>query len=297
MLSACPNCGSERSRFAFKTKDYEHGVPGEWMIDECEDCGLFYQSPLPIAGVIPSFYPPSYSAYNGDSPIRWLLDLVYWLDALRVRRLIGERGRILDIGCGDGSALARLRSHGAWDLHGVEFDDAAANKARERRLDVRVGDVVSAGFTENSFDLVRMGHVIEHVLDPIATTDHVFKLLKPGGYLIGETPNTNCADFRLFRNYWGALHVPRHLTFFNVSNLTCLLRDRGFSQIQMRPRLRTVGWSCGIQNILADRVGLRVPPCGRVGWYILLILPFLPFTMLQAIFGRTATVAFVARKP
>ena len=62
------------------------------------------------------------------------------------------------------------------------------------------------------------------------------------------------------------------------------------------PRLRTVGWSAGIQNWLADR-GLRVPANGRVRWYPALIAPFLPVTVLQSLVSRTATMAFVARRP
>jgi SAM-dependent methyltransferase len=293
----CPHCGSARSRFAFKAKDYEHKVPGEWSIAECRECGLYFQSPLPDASEIPSFYPPTYSAYNSDGPIRWLFDFVYWLDARRVHSHIGPSGRILDIGCGDGSALAKMRNHGQWELCGVEFDPDAARKARERGIDVRVGEVAQSGFEERSFDLIRMGHVIEHVIDPGKTVREVFRLLKPGGLFVGETPNTDCLDFRVFGKYWGALHVPRHLIFFNPANLSSLLSNAGFGDIAIQPRLRTVGWSCGIQNILADRAGLRVPVSGRVAWYMLLILPFLPVTLLQATTGRTGTMAFVARRP
>jgi hypothetical protein len=71
----------------------------------------------------------------------------------------------------------------------------------------------------------------------------------------------------------------------------------GFEGVRITPRLRTVGWSAGIQNWLADRYGLRVPPNGRVPWYPFLIVPFLPVTTLQALLSRTATMAFTARKP
>ena len=296
-MAQCPNCGSGDHRFAFKAKDYEHGVPGEWTIVECRGCGLFHHSPMPDPRSIGSFYPPTYSAYNSAGAMRWLFEFVYWLDARRIRRLIGASGRILDIGCGDGSALEKMRGRGAWQLCGVEFDAAAAQRARAKGLDVRAGDVAAAGFEPGSFDLIRMGHVIEHVLDPAATLREVLRLLKPGGVFFGETPNADCLDFRLFGKYWGALHVPRHLTFFNPANLSALLERVGFAQIEIAPRLRTVGWSCGIQNVLADRAGLTIPLSGRVRWYPVLIAPFLPVTALQALSGRTGTIAFTARKP
>jgi SAM-dependent methyltransferase len=252
---------------------------------------------MPQPAGIPAFYPETYSAYNEDGPIRWLFDAVYRLDALRVRRLIGQKGRVLDVGCGDGAALSSLRSVGDWELSGVEFDEKAAAKARERGLDVRAGSLTAAGFPRNAFDLVRMGHVIEHVLDPVETVQLVFEHLRPGGLFVGETPNTDCLDFRLFEKYWGALHVPRHLTFFNRASLRRLLESAGFQDVRLEPRLRTVGWSCGVQNLLADRFGLRIPPSGRVPWYLFLIFPFLPATALQSVFGTTATIAFTACKP
>lgn len=297
MSITCPVCASSQYRPSFPARDYEHGVAGEWQIAECNSCGLYFQAPLPKPQDLASFYPASYSAYNSDTIISALFRVIYWLDAKRVAALIGPSGRILDVGCGNGSALAQMRRFGSWDLHGLEFDEVAAARARERGLDVRAGDVIGCDFPERNFDLIRMGHVIEHVTDPAATVARVYSLLKPGGVYFGETPNTDCLDFRLFGRYWGALHVPRHLTFFHSRNLRELLEKAGFTDVRIEPRLRTVGWSCGIQNLLADRFGLKVPESGRVSWYVLLILPFLPVTLLQSLFGTTATIAFTAHKP
>jgi SAM-dependent methyltransferase len=297
VAEACPACGSTKSRLQFEAEDYEHGVPGRWRIAECLDCELLFQDPMPPAERIAGFYPPSYSAYNSNTIISLLFAFVYWLDARRVRSLIGENGRILDVGCGNGSALLKLHAAGRWELAGLEIDAVGAAKARAAGLDARQGELLGCDFPTASFDLIRMGHVIEHVLDPVATLKKAFELLRPGGILLGETPNADCLDRRIFGKYWGALHVPRHLTFFNARNLSDALGRAGFKDVRIQPRLRTAGWSAGIQNLLADRFGLAVPPSGRVSWYLLLILPFLPVTAMQALFSRTGTVAFVARKP
>jgi 2-polyprenyl-3-methyl-5-hydroxy-6-metoxy-1,4-benzoquinol methylase len=142
-----------------------------------------------------------------------------------------------------------------------------------------------------------MGHVVEHFREPVQALRRAYALLRPGGILYGETPNVDCLDFRLFGRYWGALHFPRHITLFDARTLRRALGDTGFTAIRLSSRLRTVGWSAGIQNLLADRFGLRVPPNGRVRWYPALILPFLPVTALQSLRGQTATVAWTARKP
>lgn len=296
MNPACPCCAETKNSLVFRARDYEHGIPGEWSIVECANCGLYFQSPIPQQEELTHFYPKTYSAYNNKGVIGWLFNLTYKLDAIRVRALLGKTGRILDIGCGDGLALSKIRDYGDYQLCGVEFDEGAAEKARARGLDVRTGEIGASGFELNSFDLIRMGHVIEHLREPAQTVSEIYKLLKPGGVFIGETPNSDCLDFRLFRRYWGALHLPRHLTFFNHENLCSLLKAVGFTEVSIQPRLRTAGWSCGIQNFLADRAGLQIPASGRVSWYVLLIFPFLPITALQALFGKTGTMSFLAIK-
>ena len=58
--------------------------------------------------------------------------------------------------------------------------------------------------TDDKFDLVFMSHVIEHVLDPVATVAKIRTLLKPGGVLYLETPNVRSLDARLWRRRWGS---------------------------------------------------------------------------------------------
>jgi SAM-dependent methyltransferase len=289
-------CGSGDLAELYCARDYEHGVPGEWQVAQCRACGFCCQDPLPAPEVIPSFYPRDYAPYTSDSVIDWLFKMVYWVDARRIRKLIGPSGRVLDVGCGNGAALLALKGQGEWDLWGVEIDPAAAEFARSRGLNVQTGDLLNADLPAGGFDLIRMGHVLEHVPDPVENLKRAYNLLRPKGLLFGETVNTDCLDSRLFGKYWGGLHLPRHIVFFDRHNLAHTLERIGFSDVRTMPRLRTVGWSAGIQNFLVDRIGLKVPRNGRVQWYILLIIPFLPVTLLQSIVHRTAAMAFLGRK-
>jgi SAM-dependent methyltransferase len=190
-----------------------------------------------------------------------------------------------------------MRRWGFSRLAGLEIDPAATQRARDSGLDVRCGELSDANFPDASFDLIRMGHVIEHVLDPMATLHRAYRLLKPGGILMGETPNTDCLDWQIFKKYWGPLHVPRHIFIFDDCNLRQALQRTNFVDIETGFGLRTVGWSASVQNLLADRAGFSIPPSGRVPWYSVLIAIFLPVTLIQAAVGKTATVAFRARKP
>jgi SAM-dependent methyltransferase len=296
--SVCDLCRSDRHAVpVLEASDYEYGVPGTWGLVRCTACDLYYQAPRPAAAALPAFYPPSYAVYGDDPVVGWLFRITYWLDARRVAGLIGPTGRVLDVGCGAGGALVALARAGKWEVCGLELDVEAARRAAAQGFNVRQGDLVDTDFEPSSFDLIRMGHVIEHVRDPLATLRRAWELLKPGGTLFGETPNIDCWDFTLFGRYWGALHFPRHIALFSPETIRAACTRAGFDEARIIPRLRTVGWSAGIQNWLADRAGLRVPANGRVRWYPLLIAPFLPVTVLQALVNRTATMAFVARKP
>jgi SAM-dependent methyltransferase len=292
----CNVCESSDFAVLFYGRDYEYGVPGRWKIVRCRCCGLLSQDPVPHASDLGGFYPESYPPYHDHSIISWMHRVVFANDARNIARMLKRDGKILDVGCGNGAAMRALRRRGYMHLCGVEIDAAAAQQARDAGFDVRNGELLDADFADGTFDLIRMGHVIEHVPDPGATLARAWRLLKPGGIITGETPNTDCLDFRIFKAHWGALHLPRHIMMFNQDNLDRALRRAGFVDTVMRDGLRTIGWTASIQAILADRFGVAIPPSGRVRWYPLLIAAFLPVMIVQKVLGNTATVGFTAHK-
>lgn len=296
-VPVCPVCDCAVTAPLYAAVDYEHGIKGSWNLVQCADCGFIYIWPMPSQEEIPSFYPDHYYSYSGGGSIDWLYQMVYALDARRIRKLIGNHGKILDVGCGSGDALKAMKHYGNYELVGLEIDKKAAAQGRANGMSVVEGSITDGGFDQRDFTLIRMAHVIEHMLDPRAALHRAFELLAPGGVLMGETPNTRCWEFKIFHKYWGGFQGPRHIGLFNRENLTDTLKDIGFVNVKLAPRLRTVGWSGSIQNLLVDKLKICVPPNGRVRWYLLLILPFLPVTVIQSLFGGTATMAFMAKKP
>jgi 2-polyprenyl-3-methyl-5-hydroxy-6-metoxy-1,4-benzoquinol methylase len=163
---------------------------------------------------------------------------------LRTTQISGERkrlalmyldgvppGRVLDVGCGDGGRLARLRSLG-WDVRGQEMDPEAASRASQiYDLRVHVGPLNRAGYEEEEFDAIVMNHVIEHVHDPVHLFAECVRLLKKGGTLIAVTPNTESCGHKRFGSSWRGLEPPRHIHLFSQSTLRQLARRVGFGQI------------------------------------------------------------------
>ena len=88
-----------------------------------------------------------------------------------------------------GTALVAMARQGDWELVGIELNAEACRRARARGLDVRHGDLNRSDLAAESFDLIRMGHVLEHFPDPLDALRRAYALLRPGGTLFGETPD------------------------------------------------------------------------------------------------------------
>jgi 2-polyprenyl-3-methyl-5-hydroxy-6-metoxy-1,4-benzoquinol methylase len=137
---------------------------------------------------------------------------------------------LLDIGFGGGDFL-ELAKNAGWKVSGIDPDLVAVDLAIKRGLNVRLGTVESVADMFESFDVITMNHVIEHIHDPFKTLQIVYKLLKPGGFLWLSTPNILSFGHKHYRSNWLGLDPPRHLVLFNWAALEKLLHKIGFRNI------------------------------------------------------------------
>jgi SAM-dependent methyltransferase len=136
-------------------------------------------------------------------------------------------GRLLEIGCGDGSYLALMRMLG-WNVSGVEPDPVAAEVAsRSSGCQVHVGMMENAPFESGSFHAVVSDHVIEHVYDPRAFVLSVARLLAKDGMVVVRTPNFQSLGHKLFGADLFSLDPPRHLCLFTPKSLRDLFVQSG----------------------------------------------------------------------
>jgi SAM-dependent methyltransferase len=128
-------------------------------------------------------------------------------------------GALLDLGCSSGGFLATMKGP-AWRLFGIEMSQAVAEEA-ERRSGARifVGDILKAPYADASFDAITCFHVFEHLYQPFGVLRKVADWLKPGGVFYAMMPNIDSAGARIFRSYWYALELPRHLYHFSPVSL------------------------------------------------------------------------------
>ncbi|MDP3664643.1 MAG: class I SAM-dependent methyltransferase [Nitrosomonas sp.] len=137
-------------------------------------------------------------------------------------------GRLLEVGCGNGKRLARMRDLG-WDVTGQEIDSVASEYVRqEKGIPVHLGPLETMD-TPGEFDVVILSHVIEHLHDPVALLKMCHLLLKKNGLLVLLTPNVASYGHRKFGAGWRDLESPRHIHLFTCKTLVRLAQKSGFS--------------------------------------------------------------------
>lgn len=261
VLAACPLCGREPSEEHARGPDFEYASTGdaEWTFRRCASCDIVSLSPRPDESEIGRIYPPHYYAYDFSQT----RSVGYLAKAALDRRAAGiylsaaaAEGDILDVGCGDGRLLQIFRDRGvpAASLFGVELDASAVAAARTRGFGVHHGRFEDAAYPASSFRLIVLQQVIEHVPDPRKMVERILGLLRPGGAVVIETPNTASWDHAVFaKRYWGGYHIPRHFHLFSRRSLPALLRSTGFEVTKITSLASPNFWIQSLHHVGADR--------------------------------------------
>lgn len=261
---ACHVCTSTRLRevpFGYMYHD-------RWLGGvECRTCGIIFIHPQPTPEELQEMYSKEYfesdfrcghaGSYFDEETLGRLGDKAL-LD--RIRK-VKPAGRFLEVGCAGGAFLNAAREAG-YEVNGVEFSDDASRFARERfGLDITTGDVITAKFPADSFDIIFMGDVLEHLSHPVATVRELHRIMMPGGLLVVACPmQTNTVfsrgGFMLYRLFGkrATVHLPPYHVFeYRESSMKFLLERFGFSIHSLRQGIVSPGEialrGSGVQNL------------------------------------------------
>jgi methionine biosynthesis protein MetW len=115
---------------------------------------------------------------------------------VRVREIIkklmqDKRGKVLDVGCGDGTLLEPFC--GRYECYGVDVSEVQLKQAEMKGLRTRRVDLESSRlpFDDESFDLIVCSETIEHLLDVDNLLHEIHRLLRLGGTFVLTFPNVN----------------------------------------------------------------------------------------------------------
>jgi 2-polyprenyl-3-methyl-5-hydroxy-6-metoxy-1,4-benzoquinol methylase len=149
---------------------------------------------------------------------------------------------ILDVGCGDGSFSAGLKSNRELEVWGIEIDELAAAEAVNKLDRVLVGDAIALvnELPDNHFDCIYCNDILEHLIDPEKLLEILKSKLKSDGRLVASIPNVryfwNIVDLVFYGkwNYTDEGILDRtHLRFFTKKSMQKMFTNNGYEVISI----------------------------------------------------------------
>lgn len=282
----CPVCNAAPTRLVGKRGGKSHvsarGV--ECEVWKCLDCKLFFPNPMPIPmrGVVQHYNVEAedyFHAHDYSVRLQYATSLVK-----RAEALLGRKGRLLEVGVGRGEVLVAAKEAG-WACEGVEPSPTFA-KVAEERTGVRIWNeaIEDSEIADESFDIVILAAVLEHLYDPDIVIERISRILTPGGLLFVDVPNEDGLYFRMGNFYqrlrgrdWcvnlAPTFEPYHIFGFTPRALKKLLTKHGLTPdlFQVYPGTSMVEGGSGFFGWVerfAAGVITSVSRVGQMGTYI-----------------------------
>jgi SAM-dependent methyltransferase len=237
----CPLCGHNEIKFNLHCVDFS--LTNEpFDIFKCKHCDFHFTYPVPSkTEIIPYYNFPNYISHT-DAKEGWLNKIYHlvrrhtlsqktnWIQSL----FQGQKGTLLDIGAGTGAFASAMEQKG-WKVTGLEPDAGSRKKALEiNNINLLSTDILF-DLPQNSFDVITLWHVLEHVHDLSKYMNAFNALLKPNGRLIIAVPNHTSLDAGFYKKYWAAYDVPRHLYHFSPNSMNLLCKQFHFTINKYKP--------------------------------------------------------------
>ena len=219
----CPICLRDEAQYLM---DYTGSFLECSELHQCRYCEIIFAYPLPDLESLNNYYAQGvYTGQNRSNDDNDIREFSYKLSLSRID-LIKESisysknqiFHIIDIGAGNaifGKAFLEYYQR-------VKYDIVEPNKALAKTY----GSYVTSTFSDinevptNSYDLVVMNQVLEHVLNPVDFINAAANVLKRGGYLYIDVP---------YKDYIFKESVSPHLYFYTIKSLSTIIKEAGFS--------------------------------------------------------------------
>ncbi len=232
-MNNCPICKSENNSIIYQLYDDRYGYPGLFSLYKCHNCGHKFLdhkfSSSELGNLYSNYYPSTNMKVEEYSPLEYEHSFQSWLNGKKASAFtyVPKNVKVLDIGCGFGQSLGYHKKRGC-DVYGVEADENIIRVAKKFGFNVKVGLFDANNYEKNIFDYVTMDQVIEHFTNPQEVLNGIYSILKPNGYAILATPNSNGWGAWLFGKKWINWHAPYHLQHFSKKSLYMVANKSGF---------------------------------------------------------------------
>ncbi|MFZ8831927.1 MAG: class I SAM-dependent methyltransferase, partial [Thermodesulfobacteriaceae bacterium] len=230
----CPICYTGIEERDFKETYVSPYNNQEYKRYECPNCDVHWWEPLKI---IPEFYESEvFDCISLHESIGTRLSK--WHTPFFKHFPSNVRGKLLDVGCGDGRFLRYAKERG-FEIWGIDFDKKSVENVK-RNLGIDTAFAMSleefykyAKERGLKFDVITFFEVLEHQDKPREFLEMVKGLLKEGGYIAGSMPNRECLFAEIGWNYFHIDYPPHHFLRFSKSSLEKALNFSGFKDVEV----------------------------------------------------------------
>ena len=230
----------KQNNIYLKVKD--HSVSGEeFKLLYNEDFDFLETFPQPSLEQLPKYYKSDDYISHTDSQ-RNLFENVYHLirkiSLKRKLKLINSfssnEKKLLDVGCGTGDFL-QIAQKNKWTVSGIEPNEKARTIANTKTSNSVFEVDYLLKIKPNSFNVITLWHVLEHLPKLDEHISILKSLLKPEGTLIIAVPNYNSYDAKYYKEFWAAYDAPRHLWHFSQSSVSKLVEKEKMKVVKILP--------------------------------------------------------------
>ena len=233
MNLSCTICNNSKHEHYCLGKDRVHGIPGKFELIQCTRCKLIEIHPKPSMESLKKYYPiKGYYTYDDEQKTNNLREILNNYCESKIDRYCPhkENGIILDIGCGNGNFLGKMKKKGM-QTFGIDAFQNSSN----RDIDCFYHkELHECNLPQDYFDIITMNHVLEHLINPQEVLEEIHRILKPNGTFVVGVPNSNSLASKIFKSDWVQLDPPRHIYSFSDTNLLQLLENTGFTHQKTR---------------------------------------------------------------
>ncbi|NQT27885.1 class I SAM-dependent methyltransferase [candidate division KSB1 bacterium] len=195
----------------------------EYPLLNCRQCGFVFADLSQEQSINANFnYScPSMTVYEQSQTY---LDDLWFESVAKKLSLRTGKGRVLDIGCGNGLLLSKFKKLG-WDCYGLDVSDWSEYYAKKYDFTLFKNEIEANEIPAGFFDLAVSTSTLEHLFDPKEHLMSIINVLKPGGTLyIAGVPNFNSVSVRLGVSKFHYNKPPAHANYFTPESIYNLIK-------------------------------------------------------------------------
>lgn len=248
-MQLCRICGNATDNTPYSVPEMMFGIEHRFAYFQCANCECLQIDEIPQN--LCDYYPVNYYSYQSppvttDNPIKFFLkkhraavglgrgnlaqrllgrayqppDYYRWLK----RTGLNLDSAVLDVGCGIGHLLLRMRKDGFTNLVGID-PFIAKSISYENGVIILKKELVDL---DDQFDCIMLHHSFEHMSNPAEVLQEIHRLLKPNRYALIRIPVVSSYAWRHYREKWVNLDAPRHLFLHSIRSMQLLTKATSF---------------------------------------------------------------------